>query len=146
MATTNIYHNIQTGLVEKRQAVSEFLETATDVEKDICLGEDEMCIDEHLHVIDESLEKLEEGILGVCEVCHDIVDESLLEMDYTASVCLDHYSDDERRRLVSELELSQIVQRALMPHRAPVIAGVEVPAVSLPAEITGGEYFDFFKF
>lgn len=146
MATTNIYHNIQTGLVEKRQALNEFLETASEVEKDICLCEDETCIDEHLHVIDESLDKLEDGILGVCEVCHGIVDESLLEMDYTASVCLDHYSDAERRRLESELELSQIVQRALMPQRAPIISGVDVAAFSRPAEIIGGDYFDFFKF
>jgi sigma-B regulation protein RsbU (phosphoserine phosphatase) len=67
-------------------------------------------------------------------------------MDYTACVCLDHYSEDERRRLESELELSQIVQRALMPQRAPVISGVEVAAFSRPAEIIGGDYFDFFKF
>ncbi len=146
MAAMDIYHNIQTGLVEKRQALNEFLETASEVEKDICLCEDETCIDEHLHVIDESLNKLEDGILGVCEVCHGIVDESLLEMDYTASVCLDHYSDDERRRLESELELSQIVQRALLPQRAPVISGVDIAAFSRPAEIIGGDYFDFFKF
>ncbi len=146
MAAMDIYHNIQTGLVEKRQALNEFLETASEVEKDICLCEDETCIDEHLHVIDESLNKLEDGLLGVCEVCHGIVDESLLEMDYTASVCLDHYSDDERRRLESELELSQIVQRALLPQRAPVISGVDIAAFSRPAEIIGGDYFDFFKF
>jgi len=146
MATTDIYHNIQAGLVEKRQALNEFLEVASEVEKDICLCEDETCIDEHLHVIDESLGKLENGTLGICEVCHGLVDLGLLEMDYTASVCLDHYSEDERRRLESELELSQIVQRALMPHRAPVIAGVEVAAFSRPAEIIGGDYFDFFKF
>ena len=97
-------------------------------------------------MIDESLGKLEEGTLGICAVCHGIVDTELLEMDYTASVCLDHYSDDERRRLESELELSQIVQRALMPQRAPVISGVEVAAFSRPAEIIGGDYFDFFKF
>ena len=108
--------------------------------------EDETCIDEHLHVIDESLVKLEDGTLGICEVCHGIVDENLLEMDYTACVCLDHYSDDERRRLESELELSQIVQRALMPKHAPHISGVEVAAFSRPAEIIGGDYFDFFKF
>ena len=74
------------------------------------------------------------------------MDEDLLEMDYTASVCLDHYSADERRRLESELELSQIVQRALMPKHAPDISGVEVAAFSRPAEIIGGDYFDFFKF
>jgi phosphoserine phosphatase RsbU/P len=142
----DIYQHIQAGLVEKRQSLNGFLETASETEKDICLCEDETCIDEHLHVIDESLGKLEDGTLGICEVCHGIVDESLLEMDYTASICLDHYSEDERRRLESELELSQIVQRALMPHRAPVIAGAEVAAFSRPAEIIGGDYFDFFKF
>src|SRR5436190_4026996 len=142
----DIYEDIQTGLVEKRQAVNEFLETASEAEKDTCLSEDETCIDEHLHVIDESLGKLEEGTLGICAVCHGIVDTELLEMDYTASVCLDHYSDDERRRLEAELELSQIVQRALMPHRAPVISGLDVAAFSRPAEIIGGDYFDFFKF
>lgn len=146
MTTTDIYQQIQAGLVEKRQSLSGFIETATEVEKDICLCEDETCIDEHLHVIDESLGKIMDGTLGTCKVCHGIVEASLLEMDYTASVCLDHYSDDERRRLESELELSQIVQRALMPQRAPVISGVEVAAFSRPAEIIGGDYFDFFKF
>ena len=143
---TDIYQHIQAGLVEKRQTLKGFIETASETEKDICLCEDETCIDEHMHVIDESLGKLEDGTLGICEVCHSLVDESLLEMDYTACVCLDHYSEEERRRLESELELSQIVQRALMPHRAPVIAGVEVAAFSRPAEIIGGDYFDFFKF
>jgi sigma-B regulation protein RsbU (phosphoserine phosphatase) len=116
------------------------------MQKDTCLCEDETCIDMHLHVIDESLAKIEDGTLGICEVCHGIVDENLLEMDYTACVCLDHYSDSERRRLESELELSQIVQRALMPKHAPDIFGVEVAAFSRPAEIIGGDYFDFFKF
>jgi sigma-B regulation protein RsbU (phosphoserine phosphatase) len=142
----DIYQHIQAGLVEKRQALNEFLEVASETEKDTCLCEDETCIEEHLHVIDESLVKLEGGTLGLCEVCQGIVDESLLEMDYTAHVCLDHYSEDERRRLEAELELSQIVQRALMPHRAPVISGAEVAAFSRPAEIIGGDYFDFFKF
>jgi len=144
--TIDIYQNIQSGLVEKRQALNGFLETASEVEKDICLCEDETCIEEHLHVIDESLGKLEDGTLGICEVCHGRVEPNLLEMDYTTYVCLDHYSDDERRRLESELELSQIVQRALMPKHAPNISGLEVAAFSRPAEIIGGDYFDFFKF
>lgn len=146
MATTDVYQQIQAGLVEKRQSLSGFLETASEAEKDTCLCEDETCVDEHLHVIDESLGKLQDGTLGFCKICHGVVDASLLEMDYTACICLDHYSADERRRLESELELSQVVQRALMPQRAPVIPGVEVAAFSRPAEIIGGDYFDFFRF
>ena len=142
----NIYQRIQTSLDKKRQNVIEFLETAPDTEKVICLCNDETCVDAHLHVIEESLEKIEDNTLGLCTVCHDYIEDGRLVMDYTASVCLDHYSTEERRRLESELELSQIVQRALLPHNPPVISGVEVAAFSRPAEIIGGDYFDFFKF
>jgi sigma-B regulation protein RsbU (phosphoserine phosphatase) len=142
----DIFQRVQIGLDEKRQNVNEFLEAASEAEKDTCLCDDENCVQEHLHVIENSLEKIESSALGVCKVCHGIVDDSLLEMDYTSCVCLDHYSDDERRRLESELELSQVVQRALFPQRMPVIAGLELAAFSRPAEIIGGDYFDFFKF
>ena len=142
----DIFQRIQTSLDEKRHNVTEFLETATDKEKDVCLCDDEHCVQEHLSVLETSLEKLDSDTLGLCEICHGYVDTSRLEMDYTASVCLDHYSEAERRRLESELELSQIVQRALLPQKAPVISGVDIAAFSRPAEIIGGDYFDFFQF
>lgn len=142
----DIYQHIQAGLVEKRQNVAEFLGTASEAEKDNCLCDDTQVVEEHFHVIDDSLSKIENHALGVCTICHGLVDPNLLEMDYTAAVCLDHYSDAERRRLESELELSQIVQRALLPQSMPVISGVEVAAFSRPAEIIGGDYFDFFRF
>jgi phosphoserine phosphatase RsbU/P len=142
----DIFQRIQWGLDEKRQNVTEFLETASEEEKDVCLCDDDTCIEEHIHVIDESLEKIDNHTLGICEICHGIVDAEILAMDYTAAVCLDHYSEEERRRLESELELSQVVQRALLPQSAPRISGVELAAFSRPAEIIGGDYFDFFKF
>lgn len=142
----DIFQRIQVGLDEKRQNVTEFLATASEEEKDVCLCDDDTCIEEHIHVIDECLEKIDNDMLGICEICHGVVDAELLAMDYTASVCLDHYSEEERRRLESELELSQVVQRALLPQSAPRISGVEVAAFSRPAEIIGGDYFDFFKF
>lgn len=143
---TALYERIQEGLVEKQKEITEFLEVAPETEKEVCLGNDEQCIEEHLHVIETSLEKIEDSTLGICVVCHGHVDAQLLEMDYTAAVCLDHYSDEERRRLESELELSQVVQRALLPQRVPSIRGVELAAFSRPSEIIGGDYFDFFQF
>jgi sigma-B regulation protein RsbU (phosphoserine phosphatase) len=141
-----LYERIQEGLEEKQKEILEFLEAAPETEKEVCLGSDEHCIEKHLHVIEDSLEKIEEQTLGVCVVCHGYVDTSLLEMDYTAMVCLDHYSDEERRRLEAELELSQVVQRALLPQQVPDIRGVELAAFSRPSEIIGGDYFDFFQF
>jgi len=143
---TELYERIQEGLQEKQKEITEFLETAPEVEKDVCLCDDDECIETHLHVIETSLEKIEDNTLGICVICHEYVDPQLLEMDYTAAVCLDHYSDEERRRLESELELSQVVQRALLPQQLPNIKGVEVAAFSRPSEIIGGDYFDFFQF
>src|SRR5687768_11277707 len=143
---TDLYGRIQEGLEEKQKEIIQFLETAPEAEKEICLCEDENQVEEHLQVIETSLEKIERESLGICVVCHGYVDAQLLEMDYTAAVCLDHYSDEERRRLESELELSQVVQRALLPQHMPTIRGVEVAAFSRPSEIIGGDYFDFFQF
>lgn len=143
---TELYARIQEGLEEKQKELTDFLETTPEAEQQICLGSDGDCVEEHLHVIETSLEKIEDHTLGVCTVCHGYVDAALLEMDYTAMVCLDHYSEEERRRLESELELSQVVQRALLPQQVPSIRGVELAAFSRPSEIIGGDYFDFFQF
>jgi sigma-B regulation protein RsbU (phosphoserine phosphatase) len=143
----SLIKDIQRGLQEKQANLNEWCESCSPAEKQSHLGpEDESKIQAHLHVIDTSLQELEEGSLGICEVCHDLVNPSLLQMDYTACVCLDHYSDEERRQLENELELSQIVQRAFIPQTVPSIPGFQVAAFSRPAQIVGGDYFDFLQF
>ncbi len=140
------YERIQASLDEKRQKLTELLETAPEAEKDMCLCDEEGEVQAHLHVIDASLEKIGDRTLGICTICHGYIEPNLLEMDYTASICLDHYSPDDMRRLEAELELSQIVQRALLPQQLPSINGMDLAAFSRPSDIIGGDYFDFFRF
>ena len=109
-------------------------------------SESAICVEGHLHVIDESLEKIKEGTFGICEVRHEAVDSELLQMDYTSAVCLGHFSDEELRQLESELELSQVIQRGLLPQQVPLIEGMNIAAFSRPAQIVGGDYFDFVDF
>ncbi len=143
----DIINDIHKGLDEKRSELAHWVQTVPPDEKEILLGpQGEDVLQTHLHVIDESLEKIGEGTLGICTVCHGIVDDSLLQMDYTSCICLDHYSDQERREREHELELSQIVQRALLPQQVPSIAGMEIAAFSRPAQIVSGDYFDFLHF
>jgi sigma-B regulation protein RsbU (phosphoserine phosphatase) len=84
--------------------------------------------------------------LGICTVCKGFVGSELLEMDYTASVCLDDLSAEERRGLEIELELAQTVQRSLLPYQVPDTPVLETAAFSRPAQIISGDYFDFFRF
>jgi len=141
---TSLINRIQHGLNEKKANLEQWQETATEDIKEICLcSTDETILKAHLHVIDTSLKQIEEGKLGICEICNEAVDSELLQMDYTATVCLGHYTEEELRQLESELELSQVIQRALLPQRIPSIFGFDIAAFSRPAQIVSGDYFDF---
>jgi len=138
---------IQQGLQRTRENLAHWLETTPTQKRALqCCEEHASPLVEHLNVIDNTLERIQEGTFGTCEVCHDPVDDELLRMDYTSTVCLGHFSEEELRALESELELSQIVQRGLLPQQAPTIPGLSVAAFSRPAQIVSGDYFDFVQF
>jgi sigma-B regulation protein RsbU (phosphoserine phosphatase) len=99
-----------------------------------------------LHDIDVALEHIEDGTFGQCEVCGDTVDEVRLDLDFAACVCLDHYSEDDRRRLERDLELAARVQQHLFPVGAPTMRSLEVAAHARPARIVSGDYYDYFCF
>jgi sigma-B regulation protein RsbU (phosphoserine phosphatase) len=140
----SVIRRIQNSLEEKRQNIYQLLETTPSAEKPTCLEcATEKDVQAHLDVIDTTLQKADNETLGICSVCQGSVETSVLEMDYTATVCLDCLSNDERRQLEAELELSQVMQRALLPQEAPSIPGLDVAAFSRPAQIVGGDYFDF---
>lgn len=144
---SRVFENIRGNLLEKRQNLMEWVRTTPARKRQVRLGPaNEGAVQAHLQVLDAALEKTATKTLGQCIVCHDYVGTDLLEMDYTACVCIDHLSAEERRSLEYELELSQTVQRALLPQQVPEIPGLELAAFSRPAQIVGGDYFDFFHF
>jgi sigma-B regulation protein RsbU (phosphoserine phosphatase) len=144
---TNIFQQIRAGLQDQRENLANWLSTTSAPAKQVRLGpKDEQAVRAHLQVLDTTIEKTIDQSLGLCEVCHDYVETDRLLMDYTCCVCLDHLSPEEKDRLEFELELSAQVQRALLPQQVPDIPGLEVAAFSRPAEIVGGDYFDFFRF
>ena len=142
-----VNEEIRKGLNETGDNLYHWLESAPEAKQEICCGaEDETCLEEHLNVIHSALEKIDEGTFGICEICNQPVDDELLRMDYTSTVCLGHYTEEELRQLENELELSQIVQRSLLTQQAPSIPGMNIAGFSRPAQIVGGDYFDFIRF
>jgi phosphoserine phosphatase RsbU/P len=144
---TSVINLIREGLLEKKENLQNWQVAIPKSEKEIQLGTaNETAVQAELDVIDHSLEKMEEGTYGICEICHEAVDSELLQMDFTATVCLGHYTEQELRQLENELELSQVVQRALLPAHVPSIPSYDVAAFSRPAQIVTGDYFDFLPF
>jgi len=131
----------------QQQNLFDWLRSAPNAKQMLRLGGRPVeALDEHVTVLQKAIQQAESQELGICSVCHEHVGEPWLETNYTMSVCIDHLTGEERRRLEAELELSQKVQRALLPHQVPGIAGWELAAFSQPASIVGGDYFDFLQF
>ena len=142
-----LLERLRKGLIQKKNNLTEWLHITPSDKKEVLLGpsteQSVLCC---LDVIDDAISKADSKTLGKCEVCHEDVETELLEVDYTACVCIEHLSEEERRHLESELELAQDVQRKLLPQEAPDIPGLEIAAFSRPAQIVGGDYFDFVDF
>ncbi len=142
-----ILERMRKGLLQKRHSLTEWLHATPLGKKKVLLGPStEQSVHARLDVIDDTISKADSRTLGKCEVCHEDVETELLEVDYTACVCIEHLSKEERRHLERELELAQSVQKMLLPQEAPNIPGLEIAAFSRPAQIVGGDYFDFIDF
>jgi sigma-B regulation protein RsbU (phosphoserine phosphatase) len=142
-----ILERIRSNLLKSRDRLTEWIRTVPSNKKEVLLGpSEEGSVNARLNVIDEVISKADSGTLGKCSVCHNEVEAGLLEVDYTACVCIEHLSREERRHLESELELAQSVQRMLLPQETPNIPDLEIAAFSRPAQFVGGDYFDFIDF
>ena len=92
------------------------------------------------------LEKIKNKTFGRCVICNngDEVEAERLECDYTTSICLSHYSEDQLRSLEKDLELTAKVQKDLLPCCAPNRETIEIAHYTRPAGIVSGDYYDFF--
>jgi len=144
---TLLLERMHNGLLQKQENLTDWIHATPPDKKKVLLGPStEQSVHVRLDVIDDAISKAESKTLGKCEVCNEVVETELLEVDYTACVCIEHLSKEERHQLESELALAQEVQKTLLPQEVPNISGLEIAAFSRPAQIVGGDYFDFVDF
>src|SRR5262245_51595405 len=70
---------------------------------------------ELLREVDSALERMQAGTFGICEACHDAIENDRLLVDPLCRNCLDHLSPTEQRALERDLDLAYQVQRGLLP-------------------------------
>jgi len=127
-----------------RNTLMEWLEEDTPDKQIRLNGKSDEEVIQILGELKEALHQIEWGEFGACVECEGEVETERLELDFTTSVCLAHYTEAQIRALESDLELASKVQRELMPCCAPTLSGIEVAMYSEPARIVGGDYHDFF--
>ncbi len=92
--------------------------------------------------VDNALEKLNHGTYGVCEVCHDHVEEERLFIDPLVSVCLGCLNEAQQHALESDLEFAAKIQRNLLPKNNQSISGWDFSYHYNPAGPVSGDFTD----
>lgn len=52
----------------------------------------------------------------------------------------------EKERLLKELEIAKGIQQSFLPKSAPRIDNIDIAAVTVPARVVGGDFYDFIPF
>ncbi len=92
--------------------------------------------------VDAALARLESGSFGLCEVCHDTIEQDRIMADPLTRFCLDHLSQEEQRALQEDLELAARIQRGLLPQGTLSCRGWEIHYHYEPAGPVSGDFCD----
>lgn len=95
-----------------------------------------------LEEVDSALNRITEGIYGLCDTCHEPIEEERLINDPLIQTCLDHLTSDEQRALEEDLDLASRIQYKMLPQRDLTIDGWEVSYRYEPAGVVSGDYLD----
>ncbi len=98
-----------------------------------------------LHLLKEvnsALERMDKGTYGICEVCHDPIEEDRLLVDPLIRVCLGDLDHHQQKSLEMDLELASKMQNALLPKKDLDSGDWEIKYTYLPAGPVSGDYCD----
>jgi sigma-B regulation protein RsbU (phosphoserine phosphatase) len=95
-----------------------------------------------LHEVDAALSRLEGGSYGICEMCHESVEDQQLLANPLVRFCLDHLRPEEQDALEKDLELAARIQTRLLPKRDFRCDGWQVAYHYKPLGVVSGDYCD----
>jgi sigma-B regulation protein RsbU (phosphoserine phosphatase) len=98
-----------------------------------------------LREVDSALERMGKGTYGICEQCHESIEQDRLLADPLVRYCLDHLSDSQRTALQRDLDLASEVQRHLLPPLGLRADGWETSFHYSPVGPVSGDYCDLIQ-
>jgi len=95
-----------------------------------------------LREVDSALTCMEKGTYGLCETCHEPIEQERLIADPLVCYCLDHLSSEQQRALEQDLELASRIQSGLLPKPNLAFEGWEFYYHYEPLGAVSGDYCD----
>ena len=98
-----------------------------------------------LRDIDAALDRLAAGTYGICETCHDPIEQDRLAADPLLRFCIDHLTPSQARALEQDLQLASRVQLNLLPPSDATVDGWRVAYRYEPSGTVSGDYVDLVR-
>jgi phosphoserine phosphatase RsbU/P len=95
-----------------------------------------------LREVDSALDRMGKGSYGICEECHESIEQDRLLADPLVCYCLDHLSDAQRAALQRDLDLASQVQRNLLPQKNLRTGAWDTSYHYAPVGPVSGDYCD----
>jgi sigma-B regulation protein RsbU (phosphoserine phosphatase) len=92
--------------------------------------------------VDAALEKIAKGKYGLCETCHEPIENERLVVNPLIRNCIEHLSPEERRVLEHDLDLSYQVQKVLLPKQSLTVGKWTTAYYYEAAGPVSGDYCD----
>ena len=99
-----------------------------------------------LREVDSALERMAKGTYGICDECHESIEQDRLLTDPLVCYCLDHLTALQRDALQRDLDLAAQVQRNLLPQVALSAGGWDTNYHYAPYGPVSGDYCDLIPF
>jgi phosphoserine phosphatase RsbU/P len=116
------------------------------LETAITLTPDNAKVEALLREVDSALDRFAAGTYGLCESCHDCVEQDRLLADPLIRFCLDHLDELQRAAFQRDLDLASEVQRRLLPPADLKVDGWETSYHYAPLGPVSGDYCDLYPF
>ena len=95
-----------------------------------------------LKEVDSALERVDNGTYGMCEVCHEPIEEEALITDPLIRVCLGHLTPAQQQSLEQDLSQAAKIQAKLLPGKNVSIPGWDIYYHYEAAGPVSGDYCD----
>jgi len=129
---THLDHALRTQLTDRRQRLESAVQSFPG----------RSYLTSLLSEVDAALSRIDAGSYGLCETCHDPIEEDRLAANPLVRFCLDHLTMPQQRALEQDLDLTAQIQSALLPKNGLIHGGWRTAYHYEPAGHVSGDYCD----
>jgi sigma-B regulation protein RsbU (phosphoserine phosphatase) len=127
--SSSLVHELRPKILERRARVQA---AANSVSADY--------VNDLLAEVDAALQRIDDGSFGICETCHDTIEQDRLERNPLLRFCLDHLTGAELKAHQEDLDLATKIQANLLPAK-DISAGSWITHYRYqPAGVVSGDY------